>query len=298
MLLAPSIHDLFSLLFPFFFPSFHPSTAPSLFSSHPCRDRHPTVIRPSARTLPTSVHGRYRIIPIFPSSFLSGQKRKKKKLQTTSQDVLPGWYHPCAKALLFALTRLLLFLHTNLPNCVFYFLCPKILVAQRELTHTILLHPSYFGAQLEDYLRQKLYEDVEGTCSGKHGYIISVITITDIGEGKIIPSTGQAKFKTRYTAIVMKPFKGEVVDAKVVNVNKMGFFAMVGPLQVFVSCHLTHSDMKFDPSVSPPCYRSNDEIIQKDTKVRIQIVGCRVEANDMFAIGTIKKDYLGQIRDE
>lgn len=238
MLLAPSIHDLFSLLFPFFFPSFHPSTAPSLFSSHPCRDRHPTVIRPSARTLPTSVHGRYRIIPIFPSSFLSGQKRKKKKLQTTSQDVLPGWYHPCAKALLFALTRLLLFLHTNLPNCVFYFLCPKILVAQRELTHTILLHPSYFGAQLEDYLRQKLYEDVEGTCSGKHGYvfsfhslhrsdadmearyIISVITITDIGEGKIIPSTGQAKFKTRYTAIVMKPFKGEVVDAKVVNVNK------------------------------------------------------------------------------
>lgn len=145
-----------------------------------------------------------------------------------------------------------------------------------------MLHPSYFGAQLEDYLRQKLYEDVEGTCSGKHGYlslsisqdlslcihfpgihahiraryIISVITITDIGEGKIIPSTGQAKFKTRYTAIVMKPFKGEVVDAKVVNVNKasllfywfhdrrltvwqMGFFAMVGPLQVFVSCHVS-----------------------------------------------------------
>nr|ODO00909.1 DNA-directed RNA polymerase II subunit RPB7 [Cryptococcus depauperatus CBS 7855] len=129
-------------------------------------------------------------------------------------------------------------------------------------------------------------------------YIISVITITDIGEAKIIPSTGQARFRTRYTAIVMKPFKGEVVDAKVVNVNKMGFFAMVGPLQVFVSCHLTHSDMKFDPSVSPPCFRSNDEVIQKDTKVRIQIVGCRVEANDMFAIGTIKKDYLGQIRDD
>lgn len=42
--------------------------------------------------------------------------------------------------------------------------------------------------------------------------------------------------------------------------------------------------MKFDPSVSPPCYRSNDEIIQKDTKVRIQIVGCRVEANDMVSL--------------
>lgn len=52
-------------------------------------------------------------------------------------------------------------------------------------------------------------------------YIISVIHITNIGEGKIMPSTGQARFKTSYTAVVMKPFKGEVVDGKVVNVNKV-----------------------------------------------------------------------------
>lgn len=44
--------------------------------------------------------------------------------------------------------------------------------AQRELSHTILLHPSYFGAQLEEYLRLKLYEDVEGTCNGTHGYVL------------------------------------------------------------------------------------------------------------------------------
>jgi len=170
----------------------------------------------------------------------------------------------------------------------------------RQLTHTILLHPSYFGAQLEEYVRKKLYEDVEGTCSGKHGYIISVVQVVSIGEGKILPSTGQARFKCTYTAVVMKPFKGEVVDGKVANVNKMGFFAMVGPLQVFVSSHLVHADMKFDPNAASQCYRSasTDETIQKDTKVRIQIVGCRVEANDIFAIGTIRADYLGQLPEE
>lgn len=52
-------------------------------------------------------------------------------------------------------------------------------------------------------------------------YIISVVSIDDIGEGKIMPGTGQARFKCSYTAIVMKPFKGEVVDGKVVNVNKV-----------------------------------------------------------------------------
>lgn len=52
-------------------------------------------------------------------------------------------------------------------------------------------------------------------------YIIAVVTINSIGEGKLIPSTGQARFRTTYTAIVMKPFKGEVVDAKVTNVSKV-----------------------------------------------------------------------------
>jgi DNA-directed RNA polymerase subunit E'/Rpb7 len=84
-------------------------------------------------------------------------------------------------------------------------------------------------------------------------YIVSVISINSIGEGKVLPSTGQARFKTSYTAVVFKPFKGEVMDGRVTNVNKvssvgsrvlsradsqMGFFAMVGPLQVFVSSHV------------------------------------------------------------
>ena len=39
-------------------------------------------------------------------------------------------------------------------------------------------------------------------------------------------------FPIRYMAVVFRPFKGEVLDAIVTTVNKMGFFAEVGPLQV------------------------------------------------------------------
>lgn len=42
-------------------------------------------------------------------------------------------------------------------------------------------------------------------------------------------------------AIVLKPFKGEVVDGIVGQVNKMGFFVEVGPLQAFVSSHVSPS---------------------------------------------------------
>ena len=92
---------------------------------------------------------------------------------------------------------------------------------QKELTHTILLHPSYFGPRMLQFLESKLYADVEGTCSGAFGYIIAVVSILDIGKGMVISGSGQAEFVTRYRAIVFKPFKGEVVDGVVNNVNKV-----------------------------------------------------------------------------
>ena len=71
------------------------------------------------------------------------------------------------------------------------------------------------------FLESKLYSDVEGTCSGQFGYIIAVVSVLDIGKGMVLSGSGQAEFITRYRAIVFKPFKGEVVDGVVNNVNKV-----------------------------------------------------------------------------
>ena len=59
---------------------------------------------------------------------------------------------------------------------------------------------------------------------------------------------------------------------------------------------LVHADLKFDPNSSPQCYRSNDEVIQKDTKVRLQIVGCRMEANDIVSSSAVPGDLRSAYR--
>ncbi|KAJ1958992.1 hypothetical protein GGI12_004574, partial [Dipsacomyces acuminosporus] len=164
-----------------------------------------------------------------------------------------------------------------------------------ELSHTITLHPSFLGPQMKNFVTEKLYRDVEGTCTGRYGYIVAVIAILEIKMGKILPGTGAAEFDVRYSAIVYKPFKNEVVDAVVSTVNKMGFFADVGPLQVFVSQHLIPADMEFDPNGNPPSYHSEEQKVEKGTLVRIKIAGTRIDATEIFAIGTIKEDYLGVI---
>ncbi|KAJ2156592.1 DNA-directed RNA polymerase II subunit [Coemansia sp. RSA 552] len=165
----------------------------------------------------------------------------------------------------------------------------------KKLSHTITLHPSFLGPRMREFVTKRLYKDVEGTCTGRYGYIVAVVAILEIQIGKIIPGHGSAEFEVKYSAILFKPFKNEVLDAVVDSVSPMGFFAFAGPLSIFVSQTLIPADMKLDMNSNPPSFHSDDQKIEKGTLVRVKISGTRIDATSIYAIGTIKEDYLGVI---
>ncbi|KAJ4843820.1 hypothetical protein Tsubulata_014022 [Turnera subulata] len=68
------------------------------------------------------------------------------------------------------------------------------------------LHPRHFGRNLRENLVSKLMKDVEGTC---------------------------------------RPFKGEILEAVVTMVNKMGFFAEAGPAQIYRYVEYTTGNLFF-----------------------------------------------------
>ena len=84
-----------------------------------------------------------------------------------------------------------------------------------------MLHPRYFGKDLKSILVSKLHREVEGTCSGRYGFIITVTSVEKIGLGKVQEGTGHVLFPIKFKAIVFRPFKGEVLDAVVTQVNKV-----------------------------------------------------------------------------
>eukprot|EP00208_Stichococcus_sp_RCC1054_P001939 CAMPEP_0206142190 /NCGR_PEP_ID=MMETSP1473-20131121/15884_1 /ASSEMBLY_ACC=CAM_ASM_001109 /TAXON_ID=1461547 /ORGANISM="Stichococcus sp, Strain RCC1054" /LENGTH=152 /DNA_ID=CAMNT_0053537081 /DNA_START=670 /DNA_END=1128 /DNA_ORIENTATION=+ len=145
-------------------------------------------------------------------------------------------------------------------------------------------------------LEDKLTKEVEGTCSGKYGFIIAVTSVVKVSEGVILEGTGHALFKVSYSCVVFRPFKGEVLDAVVTQVTKMGFFAEAGPVQIFVSSHLIPDDFDFT-ALDDPAYVSADEEIRivAGAEVRLRIVGVKVDPTEIFCVGTIKDNYLGVI---
>ncbi|KAL0390642.1 UNVERIFIED_CONTAM: DNA-directed RNA polymerase II subunit RPB7 [Sesamum calycinum] len=150
------------------------------------------------------------------------------------------------------------------------------------LERNMQLHPRHFGRDLRDKLVAKLMKDVEGTCSGRHGFIVAITGIESVGKGLIRDGTGFVTFPVKYQCVVFRPFKGEILEAVVTMVNKMGFFAEAGPVQIFVSNHLIPDDMEFQSGDIPNYTTSDGSVkIQKDSEVRLKIIGTRVDATEI-----------------
>ena len=79
-----------------------------------------------------------------------------------------------------------------------------------ELERTINVHPSFFSSKVRDKLRDKLINDVEGTCNGSY-YVICVIDVSDVSDGRIVPGLGVAEYTVKYRCVVWRLFKGQTV---------------------------------------------------------------------------------------
>lgn len=133
-----------------------------------------------------------------------------------------------------------------------------------------------------------------------------------MGQGAIRDGgTGSATFSLRYDCLVFRPSRGEVLDAVVASVSKVGFFADAGPMQVFVSNHLIPEEYDFSSGGSggagaggagasgggEPAFVAADEgsRVAPGAEVRLRVVGTRMDANEIFCVATMKDDYLGVI---
>lgn len=171
----------------------------------------------------------------------------------------------------------------------------------KTLEHEIVLEPVHFGPKLRATIVSLLREQVEGLALSTYGYVVNVIEVLEnqIQSGIIEYDTGNVCFKVKYSALLLRPFLNEVLDAVVSQCNPLGFFAFVGPMRIFVSKHSMPEDMFNGFDAQKECWVSDDKevIISAGSGVRLKIKGRTVEQGNITAIGTIKDNYLGLVED-
>jgi len=171
----------------------------------------------------------------------------------------------------------------------------------KKLKRDILLEPIHLGPKMKKKVEWRLREELEGRCLGKHGYIVQILALDEgaIEPGKIDNDFGSVHMTVTYQAIMLRPFKNEVLDTVVFNAaDDNGFFARIGPLEVYVHKYNMPEDMRFDNEKGDAWVSTDGEVeIKEGSIVRLRIIGVSVDAGQMNAMGSIKDAFLGQLPD-
>ncbi|NWR02978.1 RPB7 polymerase, partial [Paradoxornis webbianus] len=114
-----------------------------------------------------------------------------------------------------------------------------------SLEHEILLHPRYFGPNLLNTVKQKLFTEVEGTCTGK-GLGVTEVTIRGGPEGLQGPTPLSFPFLTLFPHFSpLSPFLALSPPPQV------GLFTEIGPMSCFISRHVRPQNHPWGPQTPP-----------------------------------------------
>ncbi len=173
------------------------------------------------------------------------------------------------------------------------------------LNDKIKIEPKYLSSDYRtSILYNKLKSSVEGVCS-RHGYIKeNSVEIYKVSPGVVdlIGLNGYIVFDVYYYADVCNPLVGNIIKAKVINVNKFGILAEIEPiLEIVIAKNSVNilSDSNIDLEIIAPGDYINVEIIGKKFELndkKISIIG-RVVSNlsDKKGGGTSSQFIKNQI---
>ena len=167
----------------------------------------------------------------------------------------------------------------------------------KEFEHSVTLPPEFLVPGVADLVQYRVHQQLQGTCTPQHGYLLAVLSALPTSPGHVLPGTAAVRFSVRVRALTAQPVKNQIIDVIVQSVSKVGCFGMAGPVQVFVSNRLMPSEYRYE--AGPPAAYKAEALgglrIGAGEKMRVRIIGTKLENGEIFAIGSIKEDYLGPI---
>ncbi|MEA2069926.1 MAG: DNA-directed RNA polymerase [Asgard group archaeon] len=159
---------------------------------------------------------------------------------------------------------------------------------------TIRVVPERFGEDLEQVALEICRETFEGTISKELGLTVVVISIDNIGAGRLIPGDGAAFYDVTFTTLNYLPEQHEFVVGDVVEVTDFGVFLRLGCVDAL--CHVSQvSDDFFSYSAKQGSLlgRESGRSITVGDRVRARIIAVTIGKSQIRVGVTMRQAGLG-----
>jgi len=175
-----------------------------------------------------------------------------------------------------------------------------LMYVRLKVNDTVRVPPSRFEEDIEEVVRDLLWQQFEGRLDREYGMIIGIEEIENIGEGRIIEGDGAIYFEVDFTAIAFKPSLQEVVEGEVVEVVEFGAFVSIGPLDALLHMSQIIDDyMVYDEKNKKLIGKESKKSISEGDAVRARIVALSLKEREpeKSKIGlTMRQPWLGAVK--
>lgn len=157
----------------------------------------------------------------------------------------------------------------------------------------IRVPPIKFKYSTEDAVKSSLEDHWEGLIDKRLGVILSIISVENVGEGKILPGDGSIHYPVSFKMLTYFPELHELVSGTVIDVTEFGVFIRMGPLDGMVHVSQIMDDfVSFDPKHSIFTGRESKFVLKNNDTVRARIIS--ISLGKEYKIGiTTRQPGLG-----
>ena len=159
----------------------------------------------------------------------------------------------------------------------------------------VRVEPRLFGLKTSDAVAKQLQETYLDYHDKEIGEVIGVISVSEVGDGIIIPGDGAAYYKSRFKLIVWKPELQELVFGIVDEITNFGAFMNLGVMKGMIHISQTMDDYVSFSTTNTLLGKDSKKVLKKGDACLARVVALSYKG-DMPKIGlTMRQPGLGKL---
>ncbi|MFH8086825.1 MAG: DNA-directed RNA polymerase [Candidatus Aenigmatarchaeota archaeon] len=159
----------------------------------------------------------------------------------------------------------------------------------------IRVPPSKLGLKVREAVREAIAEQLEGTLDPRLGIILSVVSVDEIGEGKIVPGDPGVHYNAKFKLLTFKPEVNELVFGEVIDNTEFGSFVRIGPFDGLVHISQLMDDfVSYDSKNAIFLGKETKKTLKEGDKVRARIISVSFGTENKIGL-TMRQAGLGSL---
>ncbi|MHA1745771.1 MAG: DNA-directed RNA polymerase [Promethearchaeota archaeon] len=165
------------------------------------------------------------------------------------------------------------------------------------LNNIVRIPPTLFGTNISDAAFSILSDQFNGQIYENIGFIIVVIDVLEVGDGKILHGDACTYHTVKCTVLCYMPELQEIVEGTVVEVVEFGCFVRLGPSDALVHVSQICDDfIQFENMSQRFLGKESNKILTVDDVVRGRVIAVSMGSGRSGKLGlTMRAPFLGKI---